>query len=168
MLACTSECLEDDGLFRWYLYSGMKQQGFGEDDEYHSDQEMNDLLSGFYGLEDLDWHDAAVVRMEGVRAFEIAVLSVPGEARDTVVKAFQEYLLDRQGAFTGYEPEQAALVENGKILTCGQEVALLICENVPDAQDAFERCYGDGIFAEGVPDFLRRSRKSSQTAAMST
>ena len=155
MLACTSECLEDDGLFRWYLYSGMKQQGFGEDDEYHSDQEMNDLLSGFYGLEDLDWHDAAVVRMEGVRAFEIAVLSVPGEARDTVVKAFQEYLLDRQGAFTGYEPEQAALVENGKILTCGQEVALLICENVPDAQHAFERCYGDGIFAEGVPDFLR-------------
>lgn len=155
MWACTSECWEDDGLFRWYLYAGAQQQGFGEEEEYHSDEEMNTLLSDFYGLEDLDWYDAAIVRMEGVRAFELAVLSVPKSNQDTVVKAFQEHLLDRQGAFTGYAPEQAALVENGKVLTCGQEVALLICENVPDAQSAFERCYGDGIFAEGVPDFLR-------------
>ena len=155
MWACTSECLEDDGLFRWYLYAGAQQQGFGEEEDYHSDEEMNTLLSDFYGLEDLDWYDAAIVRMEGVRAFELAVLSVPKSNQDTVVKAFQEHLLDRQGAFTGYAPEQAALVENGKVLTCGQEVALLICENVPDAQSAFERCYGDGIFAEGVPDFLR-------------
>lgn len=155
MWACTPECGEDDGLFRWYLYDGMKQQGFGEEDEYYSSEEINALLSDFYGLEDLHWYDAAIVRMEGVRAFELAVLSVPGEVQDTVVKAFQEYLLDRQGAFTGYEPEQAALVENGKILTCGQEVALLICENVSDAQSAFERCYGDGVFAQGVPDFLR-------------
>ena len=155
MWACTSECWEDDGLFRWYLYAGAQQQGFGEEEEYHSDEEMNTLLSDFYGLEDLDWYDAAIVRMEGVRAFELAVLSVPKSNQDTVVQAFQEHLLDRQGAFTGYAPEQAALVENGKVLTCGQEVALLICENVPDAQSAFERCYGDGIFAEGVPDFLR-------------
>lgn len=155
MWACTSECREDDGLFRWYLYAGAQQQGFGEEEDYHSDEEMNTLLSDFYGLEDLDWYDAAIVRMEGVRAFELAVLSVPKSNQDTVVQAFQEHLLDRQGAFTGYAPEQAALVENGKVLTCGQEVALLICENVPDAQSAFERCYGDGIFAEGVPDFLR-------------
>ncbi len=155
MWACTSECLEDNGLFRWYLYEGMKQQGFGEDDEYYGGSEMNTLLSDFYGLEDLDWYDAAIVRMEGVRAFELAVISVPKDKQDTVVKAFQEHLLDRQGAFTGYEPEQAALAESGKVLTCGQEVALLICENIPDAQSAFERCYGDGIFAEGVPDFLR-------------
>ncbi|MCI9156444.1 MAG: DUF4358 domain-containing protein [Lawsonibacter sp.] len=155
MWACTSECGEDDSLFRWYLYAGMQQQGFGEEEEYHSDEEMNTLLSDFYGLEDLDWYDAAIVRMEGVRAFELAVLSVPKDKQDTVVKAFQAHLLDRQGAFTGYAPEQAALVENGKVITCGQEVALLICENVPDAQSAFERCYGDGVFAEGVPDFLR-------------
>lgn len=155
MWACTSECWEDDELFRWYLYDGMRQQGFGEEDEYYSDGEMNELLSGFYGLEDLEWYDAAVVRMEGVRAFELAVLSVPREKQDAVVKAFQAYLLDRQGAFTGYEPEQAALAENGKVLTCGQEVALLICENVADAQSAFEACYGDGRFAVGVPEFLR-------------
>lgn len=155
MRACTPECEEDDSLFRWYLYEGMKQQGFGQEEEYCSDGEMNTLLSDFYGLEGLNWYDAAVVRMEGVRAFELAVLSVSGEEQDAVVKAFQEYLLDRQGDFTGYEPEQAALVEDGKILTCGQEVALLICENVSEAQSAFERCYGDGIFAQGVPDFLR-------------
>lgn len=155
MRACTPECEEDDSLFRWYLYEGMRQQGFGEEDEYYSDGEMNSLLSDFYGLENLDWYDAAIARMEGVRAFELAVLSVPKEEQDAVVKAFQEHLLDRQGAYTGYEPEQAALVENGKVLTCGQEVALLICKNVFEAQSAFERCYGDGIFAQGVPDFLR-------------
>lgn len=155
MWACTPECVEDDSLFRWYLYEGMRQQGFGEEEEYCSDEEMSSLLSDFYGLENLDWYDAAIVRMEGVRAFELAVLSVPRESQETVVKAWQEYLLDRQGSFTGYEPEQAALVENGKVLTCGQEVALLICKNVAEAQSAFERCYGDGIFAQGVPDFLR-------------
>lgn len=154
MQACTSECLEEDELFRWYLYDGMRQQGFGAEEEYYTDAEMNALLSDFYGLEDLTWYDAAIVRMEGVRAFELAVLSVPKEEQKTVVTAFQEHLLDRQGAFTGYEPEQAALAENGRVITRGQEVALLICENVSDAQDAFESCYGDGRFAEGTPDFL--------------
>ena len=155
MRACTVECLEEDALFRWYLYDGMRQQGFGEEEDYCSGEEMSSLLSDFYGLEGLDWYDAAIVRMEGVRTFELAVLSVPRESQETVVKAWQEYLLDRQGAFTGYEPEQAALAEDGKVLTCGQEVALLICKNVAEAQSAFERCYGDGIFAQGVPDFLR-------------
>ena len=155
MRACTVECLEEDALFRWYLYDGMRQQGFGEEEDYCSGEEMSSLLSDFYGLENPDWYDAAIVRMEGVRAFELAVLSVPRESQETVVKAWQEYLLDRQGAFTGYEPEQAALAEDGKVLTCGQEVALLICKNVAEAQSAFERCYGDGIFAQGVPDFLR-------------
>lgn len=154
MQACTSECWEDDDLFQWYFYDGMREAGFGEDAEYYNDKEMNDLLSGFYGLDDLNWYDAAFVRMEGARAFELAVLSVPKEEQDTVVKTWQEYLLDRQGAFTGYLPEQAALVENGKILTCGQEVALLICESVSGAQGAFEACYGDGRFAEDTPDFL--------------
>ncbi len=149
------EAAEGGGLFSWYLYEGTRQQGFGEEGEYYNDEEMDALLSDFYGLEGLDWYDAAIVRMEGVRAFELAVLSVPEEEQDAVVKAFQEHLLDRQGAFTGYEPEQAALAKDGKVITCGREVALLICENVPDAQSAFERCYGDGIFAEGVPDFLR-------------
>lgn len=149
------EATGDSSLFRWYLYDGIRQQGFGKDGEYYSDEEMNALLSDFYGLEDLDWFDAAIVRMEGVHAFELAVLSVPKEKQDAVVKAWQEYLLDRQGAFTGYEPEQAALVEDGKVFTCGQEVALIISQDVRNVRQAFEACYGDGRFAEGVPDFLR-------------
>lgn len=154
MQACTAECWEDDSLFHWYFYDGMRGAGFGEDDQYYSGAELDELLSGFYGLDDLEWYDAAIVRMEGARAFELAVLSVPDRERDTVVSAWQAYLLDRQGAFTGYEPEQAALVENAKILTLGQEVALLICESIPGAQGAFEACYGEGRFAAGTPDFL--------------
>ena len=155
MWVSAPEASEGSDLFRWYLYDGMRQQGFGQEEEYHSDEEMNTLLSDFYGLEDLKWFDAAIVRMEGVRAFELAVLSVPEEAQDTVVKAFQEYLLDRQGAFTGYEPEQAALAKDGRVITCGQEVALIVCENAKNVRDAFEACYGDGRLAQGVPDFLR-------------
>ena len=154
MWACTPECGEDDSLFRWYFYDGLREAGFGKDGEYYSGTELNELLSGFYGLDGLEWYDAAIVRMEGVRAFELAVLSVPEAEQDAVVSAWQAYLLDRQGAFTGYEPEQAALVENARILTLGREVALLICENVPDAQDAFENCYGEGRFAAGTPTFL--------------
>ncbi|USF26005.1 hypothetical protein N510_000921 [Firmicutes bacterium ASF500] len=154
MWACTQECLEDAGLFRWYFYNDMRQKGFGEEEEYRSREEIDSLISDFYGLEDLGWYDAAIVRMEGVRAFELAVLSVPEEKQDAVVKAWQEYLLNRQGAFTGYEPAQAALAGNGKVVVCGREVALLICENVSDAQDAFEACYGSGRFASGTPDFL--------------
>lgn len=154
MLAGTDEYSEDGSLFRWYLYDGLRGAGLGDDSEYYSDEEMNELLSGFYGLDGLEWYDAAIVRMDGVRAFELAVLSVPEEERDTVVDAWRGYLMDRQGAFTGYEPVQALLVKNGKILTCGQEVALLICENVPSAQTAFEACYGDGSYADEIPDFL--------------
>lgn len=148
------EASEGGDLFRWYLYDGMRQQGFGKEEEYYSDEEMNTLLSDFYGLEDLHWYDAAIVRMEGVRAFELAVLSVPEEEQDAVVKAFQEHLLDRQGVFTGYEPEQAALAKDGKIVTCGQEVALIICEDTRNVRQAFEACYGDGRFAKETPDFL--------------
>ncbi|NBI10065.1 DUF4358 domain-containing protein [Colidextribacter sp. OB.20] len=155
MWVSAPEASEGSDLFRWYLYDGMRHQGFGQEEEYHSDEEMNALLSDFYGLEDLKWFDAAIVRMEGVRAFELAVLSVPEEAQDTVVKAFQEYLLDRQGAFTGYEPEQAALAKDGRVITCGQEVALIVCENAKNVREAFEACYGDGRLAQGVPDFLR-------------
>lgn len=152
MLARTPECEEDGNLFRWYLYDGERGAGLGEDSEYYSAGEMNELLSGFYGLDGLEWDDAAFVRIEGVRAFELAVLSVPEEERDTVVSVWQEYLLDRQGAFTGYEPEQAALVEDGKILTLGREVALLICESISGAQEAFEACYGEGRYAAEAPD----------------
>ncbi len=148
------EAAEGGGLFSWYLYEGTRQQGFGEEGEYYNDEEMDALLSDFYGLEGLDWYDAAIVRMEGVRAFELAVLSVPEEEQDAVVKAFQEHLLDRQGAFTGYEPEQAALAKDGKVITCGREVALILCEDTRNVRQAFEACYGDGRFAESTPDFL--------------
>lgn len=154
MLAGTPERDEDAGAFHWFLYDGFGFPGFGEAEDYRGDEEMASLLADFYGLSDLKWFDAAIVRMEGARAFELAVLSVPEESIGTVVEAWQEYLLDRRGDFTGYLPEQAALVEGAKILTHGQEAALLICEDPEGARDAFEACYGDGRFSEGTPDFL--------------
>lgn len=106
---------------------------------------VKSYIKDYYKLEDVPLLDGAVARMEGARAFELAVLQVDEKDAKTVTEALQEYLTDRRGAFTGYEPEQAALVENGKILTCGQEVALIICEDPDQAKSAFESCFGEGV-----------------------
>lgn len=118
------EASEGDSLFRWYLYDGMRQQGFGEEEDYYSDEGMSALLSDLYGLEELNWYDAAIVRMEGARAFELAVLQIEEGDVERVTAALQQYLIDRQGSFTGYFPDQAELAKNGLILTKGGWVAL--------------------------------------------
>ena len=158
MRDCTTECAEDESLFHWYLYDGVRTPLNEIDDLkdcYIGEDEMSALLTDLYGLFDLKWYDAAIVRMEGARAFELAVLSVPEEETDSVVSAWQEHLTARRGDFTGYLPEQADLIDHAEILTSGQQVALLICENPKDAADAFEACYGEGRFAHGLPAYLK-------------
>lgn len=140
--------------FHWYLYDGNRDTGLGQDYEYYDANAMSSLLADLYLLEDLEWTDAAIVRMEGARAFEMAVLSVPQTEQKKVVQTWQDYLLRRRATFTGYAPDQAALIDEAKILTLGGEVALLICEDVAAAQRELEQCYGEGAFASGVPEFL--------------
>ena len=102
----------------------------------------------------MPWADGAVVRIEGARAFELAVLRVDEQSVETVTAALQEYLLDRKGAFTGYLPDQVDLIDNALILTKGQWAALLVCADPNQASSAFESCFGEGINAVGVPAVL--------------
>lgn len=137
MLAGQTE-QKDAGSLTWYLES--------------SDVER--YLTDCYKLEDLSWSDGAIVRREGAWAFELAVLRVDEASVDTVTAALQNYLLERQGSFTGYFPDQANMVENGLILTRGGWVALDVCAEPEAAKTAFESCFGQGSNAQGLPDLL--------------
>lgn len=137
MLAGRLESKESDSLV-WYLEAG----------------DVDSYLKDYYKLEDITWTDGAIVRMEGARAFELAVLRVDEQDVETVTGALQEYLLDRQGAFTGYFPSQADMAKNGRILTRGGWVALDVCTEMEAAQKAFETCFGNGVNAVGIPAVL--------------
>ena len=137
ILAYLDESQEADAL-TWYL----------------EPSDVDSYIKDYYKLEDVPWADGAIVRIEGARAFELAVLRVDEQSVETVTAALQEYLLDRKGAFTGYLPDQVDLIDNALILTKGQWAALLVCADPNQASSAFESCFGEGINAVGVPAVL--------------
>lgn len=118
---------------------------------YREPEEVSGYLTGFYQIGNIPISDAAVVRMEGTRAFELAVLFVNEEDTDAVSEAMREYLISRRAAFTGYLPDQADLVDNGVILSRGQCVALVVCSDPESARTNFESCFGDGVNAKSIP-----------------
>ena len=109
MLGALEEREEKDALL-WYL----------------EPEEVEGCLRDFYRLEGLELLDGAVLRMEGARAFELAVLRVDEQNVETVTAALQDYLLDRKGSFIGYFPDQVDLIDNALILSKGQWAALLV------------------------------------------
>ena len=91
-----------------------------------------------YGLSDRTWIDAAVIRATGASAFELAVLHLENEYNAVQTAAlFTAYLDRREGDFTGYAPEQAAMVANADIVQEGTYVALCICPEPNQAADTF-------------------------------
>lgn len=118
---------------------------------YREPEEVSSYLTNFYKMGNIPWTDAAVVCMEGARAFELAAVFVNEENTDAVSEALQEYLANRRGSFTGYFPDQASLVDKGLILIRGQCVALIVCNEPEIAKSNFETCFGDGFNARGIP-----------------
>ena len=137
ILAYLDESQESDTL-TWYL----------------EPSDIDGYIKDYYKLEDVPWADGAIARIEGARAFELAVLRVDEQNVETVTAALQDYLLDRKGAFTGYLPDQVDLIDNALILSKGQWAALLVCEDPNQAESAFESCFGEGINAVGIPVIL--------------
>ena len=123
MLSSLEENREANALI-WYLEPG----------------DMDDYVTDLYKLEELNWLDGAIVRMEGDRAFELAVLFLDEWDVEGTVEALQAYLLDRKTAFAGCLPDQAELIDRALILTRTQCVALIVCENPDAAQEAFDSC----------------------------
>lgn len=121
---------------------------------YVEPSDVEGYIQGFYKLEDIPPLDGAIARVEGARAFELAVLQVDEGNVEAVTAALQEYLMNRRGDFTGYLPDQAELIDNALILDKGGWVALAICQAPENAQFAFESCFGEGTNAQGRPHIL--------------
>lgn len=109
-----------------------------------SEQSGEDLafyLTGLYGLEEGSWSDAAVYAASGVDAREIAVLCPAAEdGLEGLCAALEAYRRTRAGDFFGYAPAQSALLENAAVVTGGGYAALLVCQDLQAAKDAFAAC----------------------------
>lgn len=120
---------------------GMDQDQLRPLDTQLDSEGLSAYLTGFYGLPEGSWDDCSVyLSTAAAQAFEIAVLRLTPQADpDAVREGLETYRLNRQGDFTGYAPDQAALVEDGTVVLSsgGDYAALLICENVDAARDAF-------------------------------
>ncbi len=104
-------------------------------------------LSSLYGIEKEALKEFAIVRAGGAEAFEIAVLRMNDSAKtNEAVEKLRDYILNREGDFTGYEPEQAKIVSNSIAdITEYGDAALLICPNAAYAKSILDESY-DWLF----------------------
>lgn len=90
------------------------------------------------GLTGDQWEDAAVIRGMGASAFEVIVLRLGDEAAAGELETvLTDYLTVREGAFTGYAPDEAALVKDGVVCRRGLYAGLFICQEPEAARDLF-------------------------------
>ncbi len=102
-----------------------------------SGEDADFYLTELYGLPEGSWEDAAICRAGGTEVFEIAVILLAGTDTETALSGLESYREARQGDFTGYAPEQAAIAAAAKTASQGRYAALLICEEPDTALDAF-------------------------------
>lgn len=102
-------------------------------------------LSTAYGLPREAWVDGIAVYTEGMAAGEVAVLRLAdGWDKDQAVQALWDYVDGRLIDFTGYAPEEAALVEDALVLEQGRWLLLAICPD-PEAAEAAFRSFFEGV-----------------------
>ena len=106
-------------------------------------EERTDYLTEICGIEDGAWTEAAVYTASGVDAREVVVLRLSREDYgDTVAQALEEHRQARLGDFFGYAPDQAALLEEARVVTADGYAALLACEDPDGAEAAFAAAVG--------------------------
>ena len=125
---------------------------------YLTDPDVTDYADAYYSLTGIDLPDGAIARAGGASAFELAVFMLSDDDIPAAVERLQDYLLQRQGDFTGYAPDQAAMVENALVLSRTGHVALIIADDPEAVRAAFDSCFGGGANAVGVPAALQSDR----------
>lgn len=106
------------------------------------DESYSSYLTASYGLDPEDIADGAILAgRRGLRPGGRRAPPAEDTSPDAVAEALQVYLENRAGAFTGYLPEEAALLEEAEVVTRGTYVALLACEDVPAARKVFDQCF---------------------------
>lgn len=112
------------------------------------DELYNTYITSIYLLDPDAVSDGVILTSGGTSAQEIALLRVSEDA-GAAAEALRAYLETRTGDFTGYFPEEAALLEQAEVLVRGSYVALLACGDPPAARDAFAACFTGAPPASG-------------------
>lgn len=103
---------------------------------------LEDYLTTAYGLDRADWVDAVAAYAQGLQAYELAVIRLAdGTDAGAAQNQLAEYLENRRADFTGYAPDQAALVEDALLLRQGRWLLLAICPDPEAALEAFMDCF---------------------------
>ena len=105
------------------------------------DEVYDAYMSGSYRIEAKGITDGAIWAAGGTSAQEVAVFQLTDASQaESAAERLETYLQNRIGAFTGYLPEEAALLEDAQVEVRGAYVALLACGDTA-ARDAFDRCF---------------------------
>ena len=114
-------------------------------------ERLGEYVEAAYGLSAGDWEDGYVLRATGVRAYEIAVFRLDSEAKaGKCLDALTEYLVKREAAFTGYAPDEAALVAKGRACRSGNWAGLFICADPAGAEELFTSILESGEVPEVI------------------
>lgn len=120
------------------------QPGMDSQPVVYGEPDFDSYLSDAYRIDPSGVVGGAVLYAGGVNAQEIAVLRLEAAADVPAnVKALQDYIFAREGAFAGYAPEQYAIVNQSTAIERGRYIALLICPDQDAAQGAFAACFTD-------------------------
>lgn len=128
------------------------------------DELYETYITDNYCLDASEIEDAAIWAAGGMSAQEVAVFRLTDSASaENATETLQTYLENRTGAFTGYLPEEAALLENGQIALRGNCIALMVCEDAEAAQNAFDRCFSEEPPAD-IPAASESGQPEQQSA----
>lgn len=129
---------DPDGLAYLYMQTILDSQEDGESYVSLPPEDREFYLTQVYGIPEGSWGGAAVYTGGDTDAREIAVLcGLNSEQSRAAAGAMEAYRKNRAADFTGYFPQQAALVERGVVLK-GNLAVLLICTDPDAAQKALK------------------------------
>ncbi len=95
-------------------------------------------VTNVYGIAGENWEDCAIYQSSSAEVYEVGVLELSDDAdADAVVEALERYIRGREGNFTGYAPDQAAIAAGALAVAENGYAAVLICEEAEAARRAF-------------------------------
>ena len=117
-------------------------------DSYDS-KALSAYIENVYSVMPSEWTDCVIYRADAAdNAFELSIFELSSLAEaDTVLSNLEEYLIDRQGDFFGYNPEQAAIVEDSIVCISedGAYAGVFISSDPELLRDVFNECIGTGV-----------------------
>ena len=101
-------------------------------------EERDVYLSDICGIDEGQWTEMAVYLASGVDAREVIVLRLAqADYAQAVTQALEAHRQSRTGDFFGYAPDQAALLEEARVVSAAGYAALLACADPAGAEEAF-------------------------------